>query len=296
MPPAARLPFLASIAPGCSRHLKTGKCVLAFADIENGRLHYEVLGHGRPLFLVSGLGGVGEFWRAQAERLARDFQVVLHDHRGTGRSETQTSDYTVELMANDVLALMDHLGVERASIVGHSTGGIIAQTMALSHPERVGDLVLSASWAHGDAYFRSLFGLRLAVLKGLGLEAYEQFGRLFRYPPWYFGEEPEALTPTVGESGSEEIIASRIGVLLDFDSRAELPRISSRTLVIGAEDDAITPRYLWNELAQNIPNAVLTTLPTGGHFCPQTQPDLYHRHLHDFLVEGRMTSPAAAAS
>ena len=79
-------------------------------------------------------------------------------------------------------------------------------------------------------------------------------------------------------------------------SRADLPRISSRTLVIGAEDDAITPRYLWNELAQNIPNAVLTTLPTGGHFCPQTQPDLYHRHLHDFLVAGRATSPIAAAS
>ncbi|OCW59619.1 alpha/beta fold hydrolase [Hoeflea olei] len=258
---------------------------MAFVEIENGSLHYEVSGQGKPLILISGLGGVGEFWRHQAHRLARDFQVVLHDHRGTGRSTTRTTEYSVELMAADVLALMDHLGIEKASLIGHSTGGIIAQTVAISDPERVDNLVLSASWAHGDAYFRSLFELRLEVLKGLGIEAYERFGRLFRYPPWFFEGKPEALLPgAVGESGSEEVIASRIGVLLSFDSRARLSLIKARTLVIGAEDDAITPRYLWNELAGKIGNAVLATLPTGGHFCPQTQPDLYHRHLIEFLL------------
>ncbi|EKF20544.1 alpha/beta fold hydrolase [Nitratireductor pacificus] len=269
---------------------------MAFADIENGRLYYEVIGEGKPLFLISGLGGVGEFWRSQAERLASRFRVVLHDHRGTGSSTTLTTEYSVELMAADVMALMDHLGVEQATMIGHSTGGIIAQTLAAFHPQRVDDLVLSASWAHGDAYFRSLFELRLAVLKAAGMDAYERLGRLFRYPPWFFEDRPDALAPArLGESGTEDVIASRIGVLLSFDSRAFLSRIGARTLVIGAEDDAVTPRYLWNELAEKIENAVLATLPTGGHFCPQTQPDLYHRHLLDFLLaETADNRPAVA--
>ncbi|WP_245451191.1 alpha/beta fold hydrolase [Borborobacter arsenicus] len=237
------------------------------------------------MLLIPGLGGVGAFWRSQIECLAQRFRVIVHDHRGTGRSETSTSQYSVALMADDVLELMNHLHLDTASILGHSTGGVIAQTIAAWHPKRIGDLVLSASWAYGDPYFRSLFKLRQTVLKSVGIEAYEQFGRLLRYPPWYFERNPEALTPTVpGESGTVEVISNRINALLDFDSRGFLSRISARTLIIGALDDAVTPRYLWDELAAGIGDAKVVTLATGGHFCPQTQPEYYNKHLLDFLA------------
>jgi aminoacrylate hydrolase len=261
------------------------KNALPFAEIKNGRLYYEEHGAGEPLLLIPGLGGVGAFWRSQIDCLAHKFRVIVHDHRGTGKSTTSTSQYSVALMADDVLELMDHLHVDAASIVGHSTGGVIAQTIAAWHPKRVGDLVLSASWAYGDPYFRALFKLRLKVLETAGIEAYEQFGRLLRYPPWYFERKPEALEPTVpGESGTIDVISHRINALLEFDSRGFLSRIGARTLVIGALDDAVTPRYLWNELADGLGDARVVTLATGGHFCPQTQPEAYNKHLLDFLT------------
>lgn len=257
---------------------------MPFAEIKNGRLYYEEHGSGEPLILIPGLGGVGAFWNSQVECLAQHFRVIVHDHRGTGRSETSFSECSVALMADDVLDLINHLEIKTTSIVGHSTGGVIAQTIAAWHPERVADLVLSASWAYGDAYFRSLFNLRLKILEAAGIDAYERFGRLVRYPTWYFEHRPEALEPPVpSESGTVELISSRINALLEFDSRGFLSRIGARTLVIGALDDVVTPSYLWNELAAGIGSAEVVTLATGGHFCPQTQTERYNKHLLDFL-------------
>jgi aminoacrylate hydrolase len=269
--------------PAHSQQLRTN--TLPYVEIKNGRLYYEEHGTGDPLFLIPGLGGVGTFWNRQIECLAQHFRVIVHDHRGTGRSATSTSQYSIDLMADDVLELMDHLYLETASIVGHSTGGVIAQTIAAWHPKRVENLVLSASWAYGDPYFRNLFKLRLKVLETAGMEAYERLGRLLRYPPWYFEQKPEALEPSVlGESGTFDVISSRINALLEFDSRNFLSQIDARTLITGALDDAVTPSYLWRGLAAGIANAELAILATGGHFCPQTQPEVYNKHLLDFLT------------
>src|SRR5207302_7856476 len=79
-----------------------------------GDLYYEERGEGPPLLLVPGLSGLGSFWASQVEAFSRDFRVVVHDHRGTGRSSHSRIEYSVEQMAADVLALMDRLGIARA--------------------------------------------------------------------------------------------------------------------------------------------------------------------------------------
>lgn len=259
---------------------------MPYAAITNGRLYFEDHGAGDPLLLIPGLGGVGSFWQRQIEGLSDRFRVIVHDHRGTGRSETSKTDgYSVRLMADDVLALMDHLGLERAHIVGHSTGGVIGQTIAAFSPARISRLVLSSSWSKGDAYFDSLFGLRLEVLHAAGIDAYERFGRLVRYAPSYFETHPEALLPSApGSSGTQEVIAARIQAILDFDSRDFLHQIVAPTLIIGALDDAITPPHLWNALESGIANTKRVELPSGGHFCPQSRPEEYNRHLLEFLT------------
>ena len=109
---------------------------------DGGELAYGVVGDGPPLVLVSGLSGVASFWDPLVPALAERRRVILHDHRGTGASSRCLIPYSVDRMAADVLALMDHLGVARADVMGHSTGGAIGQTLAVEHADRVGRLVL----------------------------------------------------------------------------------------------------------------------------------------------------------
>ena len=108
-------------------------------------LFYERQGVGYPVLFVSGLGGVASFWQDQVAVFAKRFEVVTFDHRGFGESDPSRLGYTVERMATDVIGLMEALGIRRGHIVGHSTGGAVAQTIAIEHPTRVGSVVLSAT-------------------------------------------------------------------------------------------------------------------------------------------------------
>jgi aminoacrylate hydrolase len=131
---------------------------------DGAELYYETQGSGPPLFLVPGLGGDGRFWDANARELARQFTVVVHDHRGTARSTLSKIKYTVEQMADDALQLIDELGFAKVHWCGHSTGGAMGQVLAISQPDRIDRLVLSATWAKTDAFFRRLFEVRAQVL------------------------------------------------------------------------------------------------------------------------------------
>jgi pimeloyl-ACP methyl ester carboxylesterase len=106
---------------------------------------YDLRGRGSPLVLSQGVG-VGRWgWEPVAARLARRFQVITIDNRGIGASDTAPGHYSTRMMADDVLAVLDHAGIQRASLVGTSLGGMIAQELALAHPERVDKLVLVAT-------------------------------------------------------------------------------------------------------------------------------------------------------
>src|SRR5258705_12996972 len=120
-------------------------------------IYYEEQGQGPALMLVPGLGGRGAFWAPQVRDFARDFRVIVHDHRGAGRSTHSRSQYSVDQMAADTVALMDRLGVASVHYVGHSTGGAIRQTLAPDHPGRITSPGLSATWARQDAYLRRCF-------------------------------------------------------------------------------------------------------------------------------------------
>src|ERR1700760_3908863 len=101
--------------------------------IGDGALYYERQGVGFPVMFVTGLGGFASFWQDQVAAFAKQFDVVTHDHRGIGQSDKSPISYTVDRMAEDVIGLMNALGIDRAHVVGHSTGGAIAQTLAVAH-------------------------------------------------------------------------------------------------------------------------------------------------------------------
>ncbi len=240
------------------------------------------------LCLVPGLGGVASFFEGIAPALARDFRVLLHDHRGTGESTPAVIDYSIGQMADDLLQVMDAFGLARAAVVGHSTGGAIAQTIALDRPERATALVLSSTWAAPDAFLRALFELRLDVLTALGPAAYLRFAALLLRPPAVAAAEPGDLAiddeTALQRLHDPRIAESRIRALLAHDRRADIARLSQPTLVTCAADDRVTPPHLSRELAALIPGATLWMAPDGGHFLPEVRPAAFLEAVHPFLV------------
>jgi aminoacrylate hydrolase len=256
-------------------------------SIGDAELYYEDTGRGEPLLLVPGLSGRGSFWANQVGDFARDFRVVVHDHRGTARSTHSRIRYSVEQMAADVLRLMDALGIEAAHLVGHSTGGAIGQVLALEHPGRLRSLVLSATWAGPDPYFLRLFESRKGVLTSQGVEAYVRASALFMTPPAWISANDALLTEqhaiAVAEAAPVEVTASRIEAIMRHDRRARLGEIRVPTLVVVAQDDMITPRFYSDELASRVPGAKLVVLDTGGHAAPSLCATAYNDAVGAFL-------------
>jgi aminoacrylate hydrolase len=256
-------------------------------SIGDANLYYEEAGSGPPLLLVPGLSGLGSFWSHQVADFSRDFRVIVHDHRGTGRSTHSRIRYSVEQMADDVLHLMDALGIAAAHLVGHSTGGAIGQVIGQDHPERLQSLVLSATWAGRDPFFRRLFESRREVLVNLGVEAYLRASVLFLAPPDWVSANDVAIAEqhraAAAAAAPIEVMASRIDAIVAFNRRARLGEIRAPALVIVARDDAVTPRFYSDELAEKISGAKLVVLEGGGHFAPQILPGPYTQAVGAFL-------------
>lgn len=251
-------------------------------------MHYEAHGNGPPLLLVSGLGGLADYWRPQVAEYARHFTVVIHDHRGMGSSTHDPMDYSVAQMADDVVQLMDALDIDRAHIVGHSTGGAIGQVLALDRPERIERLVLYATWTRADPFMRRVFESRMTLLEKAGPAAYVHGTAALVFPPWWIDEHAEAIEEadrrTLARFPPPGIVLSRCAAILAFDRSADLHRVAAPTLVVCAEDDYLTPAYFSREIASLVPGAELRLMPRGGHVCSQTMPEEFNSIVLPFLL------------
>jgi len=257
------------------------------ADLGDLQINYEVHGDGPPVFLVSGLGGLGVYWQPNLPAFAAKHRVIVHDHRGTGQSTHSRIRYSVDQMTGDLVRLMDHLKIDRAHVVGHSTGGAMAQTLAVTRPERLASLVIYASWTKADAFFRRSFEARRALLTAVGPAAYVRAGPVFLYPAWWINENAALLAErekvAIQNFPAPEIVASRIDAIVAFDRSAELARIKAPTLVVCARDDFITPAYFSEQLARLVPGAELCLLDKGGHCVSETVPDAFNAAVLLFL-------------
>jgi aminoacrylate hydrolase len=255
--------------------------------VGDGALYYERQGVGFPVLFLSGLTGVGSFWHDQVASYAKTFDVITHDQRGIGQSDQSRSGFTIDRMAADVIGLMDALEIERAHIIGHSTGGAMAQILAIEHPRRIASMVLSATWTKPDAYFRRMFGLRKDILLRLGPSAYVQANTLYLYPSSWIKNNNERLRQSEAQSLAvfppTEVAASRIDAILAFDRTEQLSRIKTPTLVVGAEDDIVTPAYFAEELARLIPAAEIKIFPRGGHAVNQVRAREFNQAVLPFL-------------
>jgi aminoacrylate hydrolase len=259
------------------------------ADLGDFQIYYEVHGEGPPVFLVPGLGGVGAYWQPNLPAFSAQHRVIIHDHRGTGQSTRSKIRYSVDQMTDDLVRLMDHLKIERAHLVGHSTGGAIGQTLAVEHPERLASLVIYASWTKADPFFKRSFAARRALLTAVGGAAYVRSTPVFLYPAWWINQNAALLEErekvTIPGFPETAIVASRIDAIVAFDRTADLPRIKAPTLVICARDDFITPAYFSEELARLIPGAKLQLLDQGGHCASESATEAFNAAVLGFLQQ-----------
>ncbi len=262
---------------------------MPLADIGNGEIHYETHGEGPPLMLVAGLGGTADYWNPQIEAFAEHYTVIVHDHRGTGRSTHSEIEYSVDQMADDLLRLMDVLKIDQAHIVGHSTGAAMAMVIAVKAPERLSSAVIYAGWTRADPQLTRCFDVRRALLHGSGVQAYARATPLFLFPPWFIREHGKAMLAqepdAVAALPSAAIMESRMDAVLAFDCSDFIGRVSVPSLVICAEDDFLTPAYFSHELADLIPGAALKILENGGHAVSVTRPELFNEEVLAFIAK-----------
>ncbi|HEX8571873.1 MAG TPA: pyrimidine utilization protein D [Allosphingosinicella sp.] len=255
-----------------------------------GGLYFEEHGPAEapPLILSAGLGGSGAYWRPNLAALAAGHRVILYDHRGTGRSDRALpSGLQVEDMADDVLALMDGLGLERAHFVGHAAGGLIGLVLALRSPERIASLVVVNGWSRLDPHFARCFEARLALLRDSGPRAYLRAQPIFIYPAAWCSEHRDELDSELEDQlahfqGSDNL-EKRVAALQAFYLDDRLHEIRAQVLAVAAKDDVLVPWTCTPAYAGRIASAAIRLMDWGGHACNVTDPDAFNALALDFL-------------
>jgi aminoacrylate hydrolase len=253
-------------------------------------LHFEEHGpaDAPPLILSAGLGGSGAYWRPNVAALAAGHRVILYDHRGTGRSDRSLPPgLQIEAMADDVVALMDGLGLERAHFVGHAAGGLIGLILALRTPERIASLVVVNGWTRLDPHFARCFEARLALLRDSGPRAYLRAQPIFLYPATWSSEHRNALDAELDDQlahfqGSDNL-EMRVAALQAFYLDDRLDEISTPILAIAAKDDVLVPWTCTPAYADRIASAAVRLMDWGGHACNVSDPDAFNALVLDFL-------------
>lgn len=263
---------------------------MPFASVADGQLYYESHGEGDPLIFSTGMGGVGAYWTPQIAEFSKRYRVIVYDHRGTGRSTKSVLKYTVELLAQDLIDLMDSLGIDRADAIGHSTGGMLMQAALADYPNRFRRAVFYGTRANTDHFTKLAMGMRLALLRSKGVAAYMRSTPIFLYPSDWIRDNAQLLESAekslVESDFNADIMASRIEAVLNHDQTHRVHRITAQSMVLCARDDFLTPSYYSRELAALIPGSKLSFVDYGGHACSQTNPSEFNSKVLAFLSTG----------
>ena len=253
-------------------------------------IDYEVINprhSGTPVFLISGLGGIRASWTKQIEAFSANRPLILHDHRGTGESEKPSGVYSVPKMAKDIIAIMDDLEIEKAHLVGSSTGGAIIQVLCIEHSDRVKSGSIVSSWPKSDAYFIRQFSVRKEVLLAMGWDTYTRFSTFTLHSPLFFTDNFEEIQTqenlSIANAPPAEIMAERIDCIIAHDQLDRLGQIKLPVLVAVARDDVVTPLYYSQQLKEAIPGAELKIFDEGGHFVYLEKPVEFNESILEFI-------------
>lgn len=246
---------------------------------------YDVSGEGVPIVFLHGIFVSRAQWSGQVKVLSKKHRVITLDLRGHGESSRNSDGYDIAELADDVVQLLDHLGIDRAVCCGHSFGGLVAQEVALRHPERLSGLILA----------ETLYGMGTTPLEAM-VTASSAVAFRFVEPRWmlslfatYFGGlsgrgisklHEEAGLHLQDEGNAYAILLASLA----FGSRWRLHEISCPTLLLVGQLPQI-PQVMLHafEMRWRIPRAQLEMIPMAGHLVHWDNPDAFNRAVSSFV-------------
>ncbi len=264
--------------------------ILKLEDVD---LHYKVFGAGPAFLFIAATAWPGAPWELhQAPEFSRDHRVIIYDQRGTGSSRTSSKDYSTRRLAQDAVALLDHLGIDRAIVCGHSNGGRVAQLLAIDFPDRVGKLILASAGAT-----HSSKGIPLNLCLELVEQGYERHIRNSAIRTGctkeFHAAHPDRVEAFLAiRTANLPSLETYLGYVIgraDSDTSARLDQIRSPTLVLVGEDEdhgsdsGDTHLYFARILARDIPNARFVMLPGEGHHYLFYSPEKTNTVIREFL-------------
>lgn len=259
--------------------------------VETGDIvtYYEEAGSGEPLILICGLSADLQVWRFQVPELSKRFRVICYDNRGAGRTSTPDEPYSIAGMADDLSALLNHLQINSAHVLGWSMGGLIAQQFALTWPLRVRKLILISTTSQADGFFRLAIKNWMNIRRSdMSFEQIVRFVSRWGYSPAFYDNDQvyEKLIQVMATNPCAQkahAFLRQADALLAHNMGEAAREIRAQTLVIAGIHDNLLPLYHSESLAKTIPGATLRVL-SGAHNGFDEFPDEYNRAILDFLL------------
>jgi pimeloyl-ACP methyl ester carboxylesterase len=282
----------------------------AKARVRGVELWYEVTGEGEPVLQIHG-AGFGHFNFAPATPdLARHFQVVDYDMRGYGQSDRPVQRYDMEVWADDAAGLLDALGLREAHVHGTSMGGMIATVFAGKYPERTTSVVINCAAARlgraGRLVFKNWIDIARLDPDGPGsrilaeLIAWQALSRSFLETPEGV-DAIDTIQQILRDSNRLEVFTAACQAMCDMDITGWLPKITAPALVLGGDEDLMTP---WDQgpggagqqaIYEGIPNAEKHVIRGSNHSTLFDNTEEHVRVVIEFFTRHRRVGAAAAA-
>ena len=263
---------------------------MAFAFRGGHRIHYQAFGDpaSPPILLIMGLGLSAEAWMTLPERLAKDRFVLTFDNRGCGGSDVPAAPYTMAALADDALAVLDAAGVAKADVFGVSMGGMIAQHLALRHPERLRKLVLGCTIPEWARQHHPGPRILVELLRVLARRATVQQTAALLVGPGFVDTPEGAAAFTrwreAADRGRAKRAALQLGAIALHSTRADLGRLRVPTLVLTGDRDRLVRQENSYDLARRIPGAQLHVFAGAGHVFPLEREAELASKLGEFLA------------
>lgn len=274
----------------------------SFADANGIKICYEIKGDGAPLFLIHGFASKKESWLPQFSPLSDHFKVIRYDNRGSGASDRPDQPYTMELFADDLDGLMGFLKIEKAHIIGQSSGGMIAQHFAVKYPHRVNKLVLINTIAKFpedksgiEVYINGQIARYEARLedpvKAFFDSAPSSYSLKFRKmmkndikKKFYglFSAEDLIKEPTIRPATPQDI-RNQANALRTHNILDRLHEIKNETLIMCASNDRQMPISGNQQIHEKIPNSKFVVIENAGHGSPKEKAPEINQNIINFL-------------
>lgn len=252
---------------------------------DQGIVHYEVYGRGRPVILLHGYLGSWGLWQETMAYLGRYYRTYALDFWGFGESDTKRDTYVVQDFVGLVDQFMEQLGILQAPLVGHSMGGTVSLSMAIQNPHRVRKVVVIGSPVVGSSLsiLLKLFGRR-----PIGFVVYHNlwaFKLSYRLLAPFYSKDPrwsEMMDRDVSRTTLEAFFLS-IGSLRRTDLRPFLNQVKVPVMGMYGDKDIVVHPQQWKPLREGVPHARIERFPKAGHFIMLDEPPRFMETLRDFL-------------